>query len=98
MEGCFGWCYDISNRYSHASESGTAWLHLTTTIDPATNEEIGTIPEMGLKETQEAVEAAKTAFTSWKSTTAKVSLSFPEALISCVLIVFEYFVRNAMTY
>ena len=40
--------------------------------DPATGEVIGTIPEMGIKETKEAITAAHDAFKSWKKTTAKV--------------------------
>lgn len=40
--------------------------------DPATGEEIGTIPEMGIKETREAIASAQNAFVSWKKTTAKV--------------------------
>ncbi|EJD00953.1 succinate-semialdehyde dehydrogenase [Fomitiporia mediterranea MF3/22] len=39
--------------------------------NPATGKEIGTVPEMGMKETQEAITAAQTAFKSWKMTTAK---------------------------
>ncbi|TFK25993.1 succinate-semialdehyde dehydrogenase [Coprinopsis marcescibilis] len=39
--------------------------------NPATDEELGTVPEMGLDETKEAVAAAATAFTSWSRTTAK---------------------------
>ncbi|KAK1229267.1 hypothetical protein PQX77_007689 [Marasmius sp. AFHP31] len=39
--------------------------------NPATNEELGTIPEMGLAETKEAIDAAAKAFPSWSKTTAK---------------------------
>ncbi|KAF9498768.1 succinic semialdehyde dehydrogenase [Pleurotus eryngii] len=39
--------------------------------NPATNEEIGTIPEMGLEETKEAIGAASVAFQTWGKTTAK---------------------------
>lgn len=44
-------------------------------LDPATNEELGTIPEMGVDETKEAIEAAKKAFPEWSRTTAKVRSS-----------------------
>lgn len=44
--------------------------------DPATAEELGHIPEMGLEETKEAIDAASKAFHTWKKTTAKVSLTF----------------------
>lgn len=39
--------------------------------NPATNEELGTIPDMGLSETKEAIDAAAKAFTTWSKTTAK---------------------------
>ncbi|KAF5364154.1 hypothetical protein D9756_000319 [Leucocoprinus leucothites] len=42
-----------------------------TVINPATNEELGTVPDMGLAETQEAIQAAAAAFPSWSKTTAK---------------------------
>jgi len=41
--------------------------------DPATEEELGTIPEMGLEETKAAIAAAGKAFQTWGKTTAKVS-------------------------
>lgn len=43
-------------------------------VDPATNEELGSVPEMGLEETQEAIAAAAKAFPEWSRTTAKVGL------------------------
>ncbi|KAF6761960.1 succinic semialdehyde dehydrogenase [Ephemerocybe angulata] len=39
--------------------------------NPATNDELGTVPEMGLEETKEAIEAAARAFPAWSRTTAK---------------------------
>ncbi|PPR05218.1 hypothetical protein CVT26_012294 [Gymnopilus dilepis] len=39
--------------------------------NPATQEELGTVPEMGLAETKEAIEAAARAFPAWSTTTAK---------------------------
>ncbi|KAF9006713.1 succinate-semialdehyde dehydrogenase [Cyathus striatus] len=39
--------------------------------NPATGEELGTVPEMGLEETKEAIDAAARAFPSWSKTTAK---------------------------
>ncbi|KAG6861969.1 hypothetical protein C0995_009153 [Termitomyces sp. Mi166 len=39
--------------------------------NPATNEELGTVPDMGLTETKEAIEAASRAFPAWSRTTAK---------------------------
>ncbi|KAF8914354.1 succinate-semialdehyde dehydrogenase [Gymnopilus junonius] len=39
--------------------------------NPATKEELGTVPEMGLAETKEAIEAAGKAFPAWSTTTAK---------------------------
>jgi len=42
-----------------------------TVTNPATNEELGTVPEMGLDETQEAIKSASKAFQTWGRTTAK---------------------------
>jgi succinate-semialdehyde dehydrogenase/glutarate-semialdehyde dehydrogenase len=39
--------------------------------DPATGEVIGTVPNMGGKETRQAIDAAATAFDSWRKRTAK---------------------------
>jgi len=39
--------------------------------NPATNEELGTVPEMGLAETKEAIDAASKAFKTWSKTTGK---------------------------
>jgi len=39
--------------------------------NPATSEELGTVPDMGLAETQEAIDAAAAAFPAWSRTTAK---------------------------
>ncbi|KAF8961072.1 succinate-semialdehyde dehydrogenase [Flammula alnicola] len=39
--------------------------------NPYNNEELGTVPEMGLAETKEAIEAAGKAFPAWSATTAK---------------------------
>ncbi|EIM88353.1 succinic semialdehyde dehydrogenase [Stereum hirsutum FP-91666 SS1] len=39
--------------------------------NPSTDEELGTVPEMGVAETKEAIEAASKAFKSWGKTTAK---------------------------
>jgi succinate-semialdehyde dehydrogenase / glutarate-semialdehyde dehydrogenase len=41
-------------------------------LDPATGDDLGTVPEMGLEETKEAIDAARRAFTTWSRTTAKV--------------------------
>ncbi|KAJ7042760.1 succinic semialdehyde dehydrogenase [Mycena alexandri] len=42
-----------------------------TVINPATLEELGTVPEMGLAETKEAIDAASKALPEWSKTTAK---------------------------
>ncbi|KAH8999074.1 succinic semialdehyde dehydrogenase [Lactarius akahatsu] len=39
--------------------------------NPATGDELGTVPEMGLEETKEAIDAAGQAFVTWGRTTAK---------------------------
>lgn len=41
--------------------------------DPATKEELGTVPEMGIEETKDAIKAAGEAFVTWGKTTAKVT-------------------------
>ena len=43
-------------------------------LDPATGEELGTVPEMGIEETQEAIDAAGRSFATWSKTTAKVTV------------------------
>jgi succinate-semialdehyde dehydrogenase/glutarate-semialdehyde dehydrogenase len=48
-------------------------IYLSTSVDPANNKELGTVPEMGLAETKEAIDAAAKAFKTWGKTTAKVS-------------------------
>lgn len=40
--------------------------------DPATGEQLGTVPELGLAETKAAIAAADQAFKTWGQTTAKV--------------------------
>ncbi|KAI0053601.1 succinic semialdehyde dehydrogenase [Auriscalpium vulgare] len=42
-----------------------------TVTNPATSEELGTVPEMGVEETKEAIAAAAEAFKTWSKTTAK---------------------------
>ena len=44
--------------------------------DPATTEELGTVPELGLEDTKHAIDAASKAFKTWSKTTAKVRLSY----------------------
>jgi len=39
--------------------------------NPATHEELGTVPDLGLEETKQAIEAASQAFPAWSRTTAK---------------------------
>jgi acyl-CoA reductase-like NAD-dependent aldehyde dehydrogenase len=40
--------------------------------DPATDEDLGMVADMGAAETKEAIESASVAFKSWSKTTAKV--------------------------
>ncbi|KAJ8482344.1 hypothetical protein ONZ45_g14980 [Pleurotus djamor] len=56
----------INGKWLDAKDGATISVN-----NPATNEEIGTIPEMGLEETKEAIDAASTAFQTWGKTTAK---------------------------
>jgi succinate-semialdehyde dehydrogenase / glutarate-semialdehyde dehydrogenase len=45
--------------------------HLNTSLDPATDEVLGSIPEMGVEEAQAAIDSAGEAFKTWSKTTAK---------------------------
>ncbi|CAG8620200.1 511_t:CDS:2, partial [Cetraspora pellucida] len=40
-------------------------------LDPATNKEIGKVPEMNAEDTKEAIKAAKESFNNWANQTAK---------------------------
>jgi len=59
------------------------WVKGSSTFsvtDPATGEEIGQVPELGVAETRQAVEAAKRAFKSWGKTTAKQRFDYMSKL------------------
>ncbi|KIK98211.1 hypothetical protein PAXRUDRAFT_824122 [Paxillus rubicundulus Ve08.2h10] len=56
----------INGKWVDANEGGTILV-----TNPATEEELGTVPEMGLAETQAAISAAGQAFRTWRKTTAK---------------------------
>lgn len=59
----------LSQNYeTHEKENA-----LINPADPATNEEIGTLPEMDVAATRECINAAAEAFKSWSTTTAKVT-------------------------
>jgi len=60
--------------------SCVVYYEFSSTADPATNEELGTVPEMGLAEAKEAIEAAHKAFSGWSRTTAKVRMLSPHIL------------------
>lgn len=47
-------------------------IHVYVVLDPATLEELGSVPEMGLAETKEAIAAAEKALPAWSKTTPKV--------------------------
>ncbi|KZT42952.1 succinic semialdehyde dehydrogenase [Sistotremastrum suecicum HHB10207 ss-3] len=50
--------------------------------NPANGDELGTIPEMGLQETKQAIEAAGKAFETWSTTTAKYRHDLMKKLFS----------------
>ena len=84
----------------------TSDLCLTDSLDPATNEVLGSIPEMGVTETTTAIQAAAKAFVGWSKTTAKVWLPFPPRIstqpnvLSNAMIFFSSFMlscTNTMT-
>ncbi|KAI0658692.1 succinic semialdehyde dehydrogenase [Cubamyces menziesii] len=56
----------IDGKWVDAKEGGVIKV-----TNPATTEELGTVPEMGLEETRQAIEAASKAFKTWSKTTAK---------------------------
>ncbi|SCZ91801.1 BZ3500_MvSof-1268-A1-R1_Chr5-3g08145 [Microbotryum saponariae] len=50
------------------------WVSHASTFevtDPATGDVLGSVPEQGVQETKQAIQAAQEAFKSWKKTTAK---------------------------
>ncbi len=71
----------INNKWSD-SDSGKV-LEVT---NPANNSILGTVPDMGKNETEQAIVAANHAFISWKKTTAKdrynLLMSFYHLMIS----------------
>ncbi|KAI0787112.1 succinic semialdehyde dehydrogenase [Irpex lacteus] len=56
----------IDGKWVDAKEGGKF-----TVTNPSTAEELGSIPDMGLEETKEAIAAASKAFKSWSKKTAK---------------------------
>ncbi|THH27639.1 hypothetical protein EUX98_g6546 [Antrodiella citrinella] len=56
----------INGQWVDAKEGGKIQV-----TNPATGEELGHIPEMGIVEAKEAIEAASNAFKTWSKTTAK---------------------------
>ena len=67
---------DIHNRLSQpfAACINNEWIYSPICFDvtnPATGETITTVPNLGIAETEQAIEAAATAFESWSITTPK---------------------------
>ncbi|TBU28323.1 succinic semialdehyde dehydrogenase [Dichomitus squalens] len=56
----------IDGKWVSAKEGGVIKV-----TNPATTEELGTVPELGLEETKQAIDAASKAFKTWSKTTAK---------------------------
>ncbi|THV08128.1 succinic semialdehyde dehydrogenase [Dendrothele bispora CBS 962.96] len=56
----------IDGKWIDAKDGATI-----SVTNPATNEELGTVPEMGLAETKEAIDAAAKAFPAWSKKTTK---------------------------
>ncbi|KAF8338844.1 succinate-semialdehyde dehydrogenase [Cantharellus anzutake] len=56
----------IGGKWVDAKDGRVVDVH-----NPATRQSLGTVPEMGVAETKEAIEAAQAAFKSWSRTTAK---------------------------
>ncbi|KAG0746120.1 hypothetical protein G6F57_006646 [Rhizopus arrhizus] len=60
----------------HAAFINNEWTNKNvdetfSVLDPATDKEIGNLPDLGAKETKEAIEVAAEAFKSWSTTTGK---------------------------
>ena len=56
----------VNGEWVNAKDGGTFPV-----INPATGEQITQVADLGAAETEEAVKAAETAFTSWRQKTAK---------------------------
>ncbi|TBU36821.1 Aldehyde/histidinol dehydrogenase [Dichomitus squalens] len=56
----------IDGKWVSAKEGGVIKV-----TNPATTEELGTVPELGLEETKQAIDAASKALKTWSKTTAK---------------------------
>ena len=64
----------ITPRYPNAALIGGQWVTGTNVfpvLDPATGKEIARVPNLGAKETREAIDAAQAAFPAWSAKTAK---------------------------
>jgi succinate-semialdehyde dehydrogenase/glutarate-semialdehyde dehydrogenase len=64
----------ITPRYPNAALIGGQWVTGTNVfpvLDPATGEEIARVPNLGAKETRDAIDAAQAAFPAWSAKTAK---------------------------
>src|SRR6185437_8840537 len=56
----------VDGAWADADGGGTCEV-----LNPATGEQLGTVPDMGVAETRRAIEAAKKAFPAWAAKTAK---------------------------
>lgn len=64
----------ITPRYPTAALIGGQWVtgtNLFPVLDPATGNEIARVPNLGAKETRDAIDAAQAAFPAWSAKTAK---------------------------
>ncbi len=64
----------ITPRYPNAALIGGQWVTGTNVfpvLDPATGQEIARVPNLGAKETRDAIDAAQAAFPAWSAKTAK---------------------------
>ncbi|KAH8915876.1 aldehyde dehydrogenase, partial [Atractiella rhizophila] len=60
--------------FKQAAYVNGGWITSSSSFpvfDPATSKEIGRAPELGVKETKEAIQHASEAFKTWSKTTAK---------------------------
>jgi succinate-semialdehyde dehydrogenase/glutarate-semialdehyde dehydrogenase len=64
----------VTPRYPNAALIGGQWVtgaDVFPVVDPATGKEIARVPNLGAKETRDAIDAAQAAFPAWSGKTAK---------------------------
>ncbi|KDE05817.1 succinate-semialdehyde dehydrogenase [NADP+] [Microbotryum lychnidis-dioicae p1A1 Lamole] len=63
--------HSLLQDQSHINGEWVSHASTFQVTDPATGDVLGSVPEQGVQETKQAIQAAQEAFKSWKKTTAK---------------------------